>query len=76
MDGNRLKMNDSKTEFIMFGSNKMLTKCITADMNINGTGVKKQNVIRYLGVWMDEVLSFKYHVKMKCKSAINLEGSL
>ena len=70
MDGNRLKMNDSKTEFIMFGSSKMLTKCITADININGTRVEKQNVIRYLGVWMDEVLSFKYHVKMKCKSAM------
>ena len=70
MDGNRLKMNDSKSEFIMFGSNKMLTKCTTADMNINGTRVKKQKVIRYLGVWMDEVLSFKYHVKMKCKSAM------
>ena len=37
MDGNRLKMNDSKTEFIMFGSNKMLTKCRTTDININGT---------------------------------------
>ena len=70
MDGNRLKMNDSKTEFIMFGSSKMLTKCITTDININGTRVKKQNVIRYLGVWMDDVLSFKYHVKMKCKSAM------
>ena len=54
----------------MFGSRKMLTKCITADININGTRVKKQNVIRYLGGWMDEVLSFKYHVKMKCKSAM------
>ena len=70
MDGNRLKMNNSKTEFIMYGSNKMLTKCRTADMNINGTWVKKQKVIRYLGVWMDEVLSFKYHVKMKCRSAM------
>ena len=41
MDGNRLKMNNSKTEFIMFGSSKMLTKCITTDININGTRVKK-----------------------------------
>ena len=40
MDGNRLKMNDSKTEFIMFGSSKMLTKCITTYININGTRVK------------------------------------
>ena len=46
MDGNRLKMNDSKTEFIMFSPSKMLTKCITTGININGTRVKKQNVIR------------------------------
>ena len=70
MDGNRLKMNDSKTEFIMFSSRKMLTKCITTDININGTRVKKENIIRYLGVWLDSVLSFKYHVKIKCKSAM------
>ena len=54
----------------MLGSSKMLTKCITTDININGTIVKKEKVIRYLGVWMDDALSFKYHVKMKCKSAM------
>ena len=32
--------------------------------------MKKQKVIRYLGVWIDEVPSFKYHVKMKCRSAM------
>ena len=75
MDGNRLKMNDSKTEFIMFSSRKMLTKCTTTDININGTRVKRENIIRYLGVWLDSVLSFKYHVKIKCKSA-NVQSSL
>ena len=60
-----------KTEFIIFGSSsKMLTKCITTDIDISSTRVKKENVIRYLGMWMDGVLSFKYHVKMKCKSAM------
>ena len=62
MDGNRLKMNDSKTEFIMFGSRMMLTRCTTTDMNINGTSVKGENIIRYLGAWLDSVLSFKHHV--------------
>ena len=70
IDGNRLKMNDSKTEFIMFGSRKMLTKRTTTDININGTRVKRENIIRYLEVWLDSVLSFKYHVKIKCKSAM------
>ena len=57
-------------EFIMFDTRKMLTKCTTTDMNINGTSVKRENIIRYLGAWLDSVLSFKYHVKIKCKSAM------
>ena len=63
-------MNDRKTEFIMFGSRMMLTKCTTTDININGTSVKRENIIRYLGAWLDSVLSFKHHVKTKCKSAM------
>ena len=70
MDGNRLKVNDSKTEFIMFGSRMMLTKCITTDININSTSVKRENIIRYLGAWLFSVLPFKHHVKTKCKSAM------
>ena len=70
MDSNRLKMNNSKTEFIMFGSRKMLTKCTTTDINSNGTSVKRENTIRYLEAWLDSVLSFKYHVKIKCNSAM------
>ena len=68
MDGNRLKMNDSKTEFIMFGSRMVLTKCTTTD--INGTSVKRENIIRYIVAWLDSGLLFKHHVKTKCKSAM------
>ena len=63
-------MRITYSEFIMLGSKKMLTKCTTTDMNINGTSVIKENIIRYLGTWMGSVLSFKYHVKIKCKSAM------
>ena len=48
----------------------MLTKYTTTDMNINGTSVKRENIIRYLGAWLDSVQSFKHHVKIKCKSAM------
>ena len=39
MDYNRVKMNDGKTEFIIFGSKVQLAKCITNIININGNGV-------------------------------------
>ena len=54
----------------MFGSRMMLTKCTTTDININSTSLKMENIIRYLGAWLGNVLSFKHHVKTKCKSAM------
>ena len=70
MDGNRLKMNDGKTEFIMFESKYKLNKCITHQININGVLVQRADVIRYLGAWVDKHLSLKHHVKLKCKAAM------
>ena len=70
MDGKQLKMNDGKTEFIMFRSKYQLNKCVTHQININGVSVQKSDVIRYLGAWMDKHLSFKHHIKVKCKVAM------
>ncbi|XP_052271522.1 uncharacterized protein LOC127872201 [Dreissena polymorpha] len=45
MNKNKLKMNTSKTEFIMFGSRKQLNKCATQTIDIAGdtsTGVLKR----------------------------------
>ena len=36
MDAVRLKMNNSKTEFIYFGGSKQLEKCMTSQINVNG----------------------------------------
>ena len=40
MDHNHLKMNDSKTEFIMFASSKMLQKCVTTELVVNGLDIQ------------------------------------
>ena len=69
VDHNRLKMNDSKTEFILFGSRKQLAKCITTHLDINGNNIPRSEYIHYLGKWMDQHLSFKTHMQIKCKSA-------
>ena len=70
MDGNRLKMNGGKTEFIIFGSKYQLNKCVTHQININGVSVQSADVIRCLGAWMDKHLSLRHHVKVKCKAAM------
>ena len=70
MDTDRLKMNASKTEFILFGSHKHLQKCITNSLNVNGVTVERSYVIKYLGAWLDEHLSFKVHMKKKFQVAM------
>ena len=41
MTENKLKMNASKTEFIMFGSRQQLDKCVTTSINIANDNIKK-----------------------------------
>lgn len=70
MNGNKLKMNSNKTEFIECGSRQQLEKCEAKKINICGDNVEKQHCIRYLGAFLDETLSFKEHSIRKCKTAM------
>ena len=35
MEGNQLKLNSDKTEFILFALRQMLSKCITTNIEVN-----------------------------------------
>ena len=70
MDRNRLRMNPTKTEFIYFGSRQQLRKCTAKTININGEIITRAQKVRYLGVELDEQLSFSDHITAKCKTAM------
>ena len=71
MDSNRLKMNATKTEFIMFGSKKQLQKCTTKTLKVNDDKmVPTSETVKYLGAWLDQHLSFKTCIKKKCQTAM------
>ena len=70
MDSNRLKMNATKTEFIMSGSMKQLQKCPTKTLKANDDMVPTSETIKYLDAWLDQHLSFKTHIKKKCQTAM------
>lgn len=70
MNNNKLKMNNAKTEFIIFGSRSQLNKCNTKEINICGDVIESKNCIKYLGVLLDESLNFKDHIKKQCKTAM------
>ena len=67
MDKNQLCMNDGKTEFIMFGSRQMLQLCTTNSIHVNGSNIARSEVIRYLGVWLDQSLQLRTHINNKCR---------
>ena len=70
MDQNCLKMNDSKTEFIMFASRLMLQKCHTTKINVNGSNIQHSDIIKYLGAWLDQHLQLVHHITLKCRTAM------
>ena len=47
-----------------------MEKYLTNTININGEDIQWSNVTRYLGAYLDSTLSFKEHIKVKCKVAM------
>ena len=70
MDATHLKMNPNKTEFIYFRHPVQLRKCNETSINMAGDLIVRGNLIKYLGVWMDEGLTFKHHITKKCQMAM------
>ena len=70
MDKSRLKLNPSKTEFIMFWSRIQLMKSRANSITVLNDKIDKTVLIKYLGVWLDEHLLFHEHVKVTSKIAI------
>ena len=64
-----MKMNDSKTEFIMF-ARLMLQKCDTAKVNVNGSNIQCSDIIKYLGALLDQHLQLVHHISLKCRTAM------
>ena len=67
---NHLQMNDTKTEFITFGTTHLLNKKNLDSITIGDTTVNSSKTIKFLGVLLDETLSFKQHVAACSKSAL------
>ena len=64
-----LKLNNSKTEYILFGTSKQLAKCTNTAINIGGHEVHAQNCVRNLAAYFDKHMSMEEHVKFKCRAA-------
>ena len=66
----RLKMNDQKTMLTMYRNNVKLSKCSTKHIKISDEIIGHSKMINLLGIDIDNNLSFKEHIKKKCKVAM------
>ena len=66
---NKLKLNDSKTEFLVVGSKFARKSPDITSVNIGNTTVNAVESARNIGVIMDSTLSMVLHVSAVCKSA-------
>ena len=69
MDENHLKMNNDKTEYNIFTSNRMSKKVETQSISINGTNINQSACIQYLETWLDEHMALQEHIKRKCRDS-------
>lgn len=69
MNVNHLKMNDKKTEYIIFGNKQQRRKCFHSSVLVGNEYVPAVDSMKYLGANLDEQLTFKKHIATKCSVA-------
>ena len=69
MDSNKLKLNDSKTEFVIFGSAARLSKVTTESISIGDERIPASSSVRNIGAYMDSRLKMEVHVTTMCRAA-------
>ena len=62
-------MNDSKTEFIIIGTKKQLTKVNIVGLTVGENSIVPVTSVRNLGSWFDQNLNMIPHINKICKAA-------
>ena len=65
----KLKMNDSKTEFLIVGSWQQLAKVQYDSIKVGNCSVKAVDSVRDLGAYLDSHMSMGAHIDAKCRIA-------
>ncbi len=65
----KLKMNDSKTEFLVIGSRQQLAKISCSSIKVGDSTVTAVDSVRDLGAYLDKNMSMQTHIETKCRTA-------
>ena len=70
MNMNWLKINPTKTELMYMASRWQIKKCVKNSIRVGADRVERSAQVKLLGVWLDEHLSFEYHIMQKYMNAM------
>jgi hypothetical protein len=73
---NHLLINDSKTEFIVFGTAAQLKKLPNLQLRVGDCLVPVSGGVRDLGVYLDQQLSMEEHITRTCRSSYGFLRSI
>ena len=65
---NNIKINDSKTEFIVFRSPQLKCRLSGLSVNVGESMITQSSKVRGLGVIFDQFLNFDDHITAICRS--------
>eukprot|EP00920_Eleutheroschizon_duboscqi_P033591 GHVT01080830.1.p1 GENE.GHVT01080830.1~~GHVT01080830.1.p1 ORF type:complete len:252 (-),score=-15.59 GHVT01080830.1:192-947(-) len=68
---NHLRMNDTNTEYTLFGNRTQLVKCFMVTIEVGPEDIPAGTSMKYLGVIIDPQLTLKSHIKMKVSKAMS-----
>jgi hypothetical protein len=69
LSDNHLVINDSKTEYIVYGTKTQLAKVPLLDLRVGESLIKRSESIRNLGVVFDHQLTFEHQISKTCQMA-------
>ena len=73
---NKLTLNTSKTKYMFIGSKPLVSKIADQNISMGGASLERVQVFKYLGLWLDENLTFDFHVNKVYNKACQRLGAI
>ena len=75
LKANKISLNTSKTEMLIFRSIRKKLD-YEVKIKINGHRLRPSNVVKYLGIFIDEHLNWRHHINFVCTKLKRANGAL
>ena len=76
MNLNKLSLNNNKTKLIVFHSKYKTFDANMVSIKLNGKKLKLEDNVKYLGMFLDQHLTWEYHINQLSKKLSRANGTI